>query len=240
MSDPSPSPTPSLAVTQKSGSGNFIFWGVAAVLITIVIFSFLIILARWIILRICIPRDARRRRVQATVAPRFASMNILSSSSITSRLNRYTPQLPMVFVPIPSFPYAKPSETQDSDDNTCSICINDYQVNEELRALPCAHVFHRDCIDPWLKGKPTCPLCKLDLVEEAVSVPSDTDIPSEPTGTPNGIWVRQPPAVVATSPQPQVTTDVTGPMTGPPHLTTVILEPVTSSRDGNNIVLIVR
>jgi E3 ubiquitin-protein ligase RNF38/44 len=38
-----------------------------------------------------------------------------------------------------------------SDDKTCSICFEDYQLKETLIALACSHKFHKGCIVQWLK-----------------------------------------------------------------------------------------
>ena len=41
----------------------------------------------------------------------------------------------------------------------CSICLS--SLNDgELQWLPCAHVFHAACIQPWLIRSPECPECK--------------------------------------------------------------------------------
>eukprot|EP00505_MAST-04D_sp_SCG-Rhode-Island_P000390 Stramenopile-MAST_4_protein_390 len=45
----------------------------------------------------------------------------------------------------------------------CSICLGDYENEEELRLLPCGHMFHTPCIDAWLQINRICPLCKADV-----------------------------------------------------------------------------
>lgn len=48
-----------------------------------------------------------------------------------------------------------------NDDDTCPICLSEFNPNETLRCIPyCQHFFHTDCIDEWLRIKPTCPLCR--------------------------------------------------------------------------------
>ncbi|KAL4290334.1 hypothetical protein GQ457_14G005920 [Hibiscus cannabinus] len=51
------------------------------------------------------------------------------------------------------------------EDATCCICLVDYADEDELRELPCKHVFHVECIDKWLKINATCPLCKTEIGE---------------------------------------------------------------------------
>jgi len=46
---------------------------------------------------------------------------------------------------------------------TCSICIDEFKQEQELRKLPCHHKFHLTCVDEWLKISNTCPNCKADL-----------------------------------------------------------------------------
>jgi len=45
---------------------------------------------------------------------------------------------------------------------TCCVCLADVEVGDDARALMCGHLFHPDCIDPWLGEKKTCPMCQGD------------------------------------------------------------------------------
>ncbi len=45
----------------------------------------------------------------------------------------------------------------------CSICLGDYEEGEDIRLLPCGHMFHVPCIDAWLQINRICPLCKADV-----------------------------------------------------------------------------
>jgi len=68
------------------------------------------------------------------------------------------------------------------DQNTCSICLDEYEPGEEIRVLPCNHTFHSQCIFPWLTERsPTCPLCK--AMFEAVQY--DDEEEEEADGGPN-------------------------------------------------------
>lgn len=57
--------------------------------------------------------------------------------------------------------------TSESKQRECLICKNEYEPEERLRRLPCWHVFHTCCIDKWLLGRKTCPLCRFE-VEQAL------------------------------------------------------------------------
>ncbi|KAL8050444.1 hypothetical protein ABFX02_06G082400 [Erythranthe guttata] len=52
-------------------------------------------------------------------------------------------------------------EGKSSASSACSICLADYKGADLVRLIPsCGHLFHRECIDPWLSLHPTCPVCR--------------------------------------------------------------------------------
>lgn len=55
--------------------------------------------------------------------------------------------------------------TISGEDAVCCICLAKYSDNDELRELPCSHLFHTECVDKWLKINALCPLCKCEVGE---------------------------------------------------------------------------
>lgn len=45
----------------------------------------------------------------------------------------------------------------------CSVCWEDFKINEKVRKLPCSHLYHEECIVPWLNLHGTCPICRKSL-----------------------------------------------------------------------------
>ena len=58
---------------------------------------------------------------------------------------------------------AKRDEIPDAFSTACSVCLDDFNEGETLRRFSCKHVFHAHCVDEWLKRRPTCPNCRMDI-----------------------------------------------------------------------------
>ncbi|CAN1175674.1 E3 ubiquitin-protein ligase RNF181 [Linum perenne] len=54
----------------------------------------------------------------------------------------------------------------------CCICLMQMETEEsDLEMLPCQHLFHKVCIEKWLKRcrRRSCPLCRFSMVEDEKS-----------------------------------------------------------------------
>ncbi|XP_041364685.1 E3 ubiquitin-protein ligase RNF181-like [Gigantopelta aegis] len=45
----------------------------------------------------------------------------------------------------------------------CSVCLGEFDEEDETKTLPCDHQFHSKCILPWLQKVSTCPVCRCEL-----------------------------------------------------------------------------
>lgn len=58
---------------------------------------------------------------------------------------------PMPKDQVDKLPTVKISDEQVKSTNLqCTVCMEDFQVGDGARQLPCEHFFHQDCIIPWL------------------------------------------------------------------------------------------
>ena len=61
------------------------------------------------------------------------------------------------------------SEASEDDGDCCPVCLNSYAASELVIELPCAHVFHEQCIARWLQQEPSCPQCRYLVAPSAAN-----------------------------------------------------------------------
>uniref|UniRef100_A0A8C1PKZ0 RING-type E3 ubiquitin transferase n=1 Tax=Cyprinus carpio TaxID=7962 RepID=A0A8C1PKZ0_CYPCA len=55
------------------------------------------------------------------------------------------------------------SEEESDVDEKCTICLSMLEDGEDVRRLPCMHLFHQVCVDQWLATSRKCPICRVDI-----------------------------------------------------------------------------
>ncbi|KAF8673364.1 hypothetical protein HU200_048925 [Digitaria exilis] len=65
----------------------------------------------------------------------------------------------------------------DGSDCCCAICLHDMEADDvKLRAMPCSHIFHQNCIFKWLRRSATCPLCRHQLPTEEAAADDEEEV----------------------------------------------------------------
>ena len=54
------------------------------------------------------------------------------------------------------------------NNNSCVVCLCEFQIGDIISALPCCHVFHTECIKNWFKNELTCPVCKFEVTLSSI------------------------------------------------------------------------
>lgn len=57
---------------------------------------------------------------------------------------------------VETLPKVKIAQSDVDGSAECPVCKDLFAVDEESHKLPCAHLFHVDCILPWLKQVRAC------------------------------------------------------------------------------------
>lgn len=64
---------------------------------------------------------------------------------------------------IQSIQFRKNPGVRRGEEEKCTICCTDFEDAEDVRKLPCKHLYHKECIEKWLDLKTKCPVCNREV-----------------------------------------------------------------------------
>ncbi|CAL1147577.1 unnamed protein product [Cladocopium goreaui] len=66
-------------------------------------------------------------------------------------------------------------EPAERDASICAVCLEAFGDRQKVLRLPCQHLFHDSCLQPWMENRGSCPKCRsaidaaLDVAQKAAS-----------------------------------------------------------------------
>uniref|UniRef100_A0A914I4I0 RING-type domain-containing protein n=1 Tax=Globodera rostochiensis TaxID=31243 RepID=A0A914I4I0_GLORO len=85
---------------------------------------------------------------------------------LTALLNQFdVAQQPTRLTPedIAKLPMSKVMQKQVDNGTQCTTCMETFVLDETVAKLDCGHIFHPDCLKPWLQRNNTCPICRKEI-----------------------------------------------------------------------------
>ncbi|XP_077994083.1 uncharacterized protein LOC144447841 isoform X2 [Glandiceps talaboti] len=61
----------------------------------------------------------------------------------------------------------------NEETDKCTICLSVFEEDDDVRRLPCMHLFHINCVDQWLSTNKRCPICRVDIETQLSKEPWD-------------------------------------------------------------------
>ncbi|XP_042448258.1 uncharacterized protein LOC122033317 [Zingiber officinale] len=61
-------------------------------------------------------------------------------------------------------------EEEKEEGKECAVCLEAFVANEHVLVTPCNHMFHNDCLVPWVKLHGKCPVCRFVFCEKKPAV----------------------------------------------------------------------
>ncbi|KAM0941359.1 putative transcription factor C2H2 family [Dioscorea sansibarensis] len=68
---------------------------------------------------------------------------------------------------IESMPTVEIADAHIGVDSHCAVCMEAFELGAEAREMPCKHIYHQDCILPWLSLRNSCPVCRHEMPADA-------------------------------------------------------------------------
>ncbi|KAJ3363743.1 hypothetical protein GGF31_000900 [Allomyces arbusculus] len=136
-----------IVAARPGADGTVPEWTVVDVILASVVAPLALLLCVYTLCRACI----------------YVTPGGTGGSTSTARNEPATPQ--RVLDALPTIVYNR-AKAREDDPTSCVVCLDEFEDDQTLRVLPCAHPFHVACIDTWLtERKNVCPICRFELVD---------------------------------------------------------------------------
>lgn len=66
-------------------------------------------------------------------------------------------------LPVHKYEKSTGSSGNNAEIVPCSICLDHFKEGDDVKTLPCLHMFHADCVNRWLHQNRKCPVCKFSI-----------------------------------------------------------------------------
>ena len=99
---------------------------------------------------------------RANIGDYFVGGGLEDLLEMLSRNDRRGPP-PAARASIDAMPKVKINQRHLRGDSHCPVCKERFELGSEAREMPCKHLYHSDCIVPWLVQHNSCPVCRLEL-----------------------------------------------------------------------------
>ncbi|KAJ6820098.1 putative E3 ubiquitin-protein ligase RING1 [Iris pallida] len=86
---------------------------------------------------------------------------------------------------VESMPTIEITDLHVGSDSHCAVCTDPFVAGSEAREMPCRHIYHSECILPWLSVRNSCPVCRHEMPTDA----SPPDAGAEEEGAAVGLMV---------------------------------------------------
>jgi len=61
---------------------------------------------------------------------------------------------------------SKIGDKKNLEPPSCTVCCEHIIIGSKGMFMPCGHIYHPDCLKPWLETKNSCPTCRFELPKE--------------------------------------------------------------------------
>ncbi len=62
------------------------------------------------------------------------------------------------------YPTVTSEQLRNYADTICIICREEMNGDNQVKKLPCDHIFHKNCLRSWFQRQQTCPTCRTQVL----------------------------------------------------------------------------